>query len=216
MPGEISGDELAEQIARVAREPDVRTMLEIGSASGDGSTRAFVSGIERRPDGRMLFCLEAVKERFAELRARYADRPFVRAYNASSVPPERFAREEEVRGFYRVTPTKLNSFSLEQVLGWRAGDLAYLASAGIPLDGIELVKREHGIDDFDAVLIDGSEFTARAELDLVYGARYVLLDDINSFKNHYNCQRLLADPGYSLVVGNPRLRFGYAVFERVR
>ena len=216
MPREIADDELADRLTRLARDGGVRTILEIGSSSGAGSTAAFVRGAEANPSLPTIFCIEAVAERFAELRARYAGRAFVRPYNVSSVPPEGFAGEDEVRGFYRLLPSKLNTFPLERVLGWRVADLEYVSRAGIPLDGIELVKRDSGVERFDVVLIDGSEFTGRAELDAVYGATHIVLDDINSFKNHYNCQRLLADPAYALVGGNPRLRFGYAVFERVR
>ena len=216
MPREIADDELADRLMRLARDPGVRTILEVGSSSGEGSTAAFVRGAEANPSPPTIFCLETVADRFASLRARYAGRPFVRPYNVSSVPPEGFASEAEVRGFHRLLPSKLNTFPLEQVLGWRAGDLDYVKNAGIPLDGIELVRRENAVERFDVVLIDGSEFTGRAELDLVYGATYVVLDDINSFKNHFNCQRLLGDPAYALVAGNARLRFGYAVFERAR
>jgi hypothetical protein len=192
----------------------VETILEIGSATGDGSTRAFVAGARRRPRPPRLFCLEALRDRYGELEARYATTPFVSAYNASSVAPEAYASEHEVRAFYRAVQTALNSFPLEQVLEWRRTELAYLETAGVPVDGVERVRREHGVDRFDVVLLDGSEFTARAELELVYGAAWLVLDDVNSFKNHGNCLRLLADHNYELAAANPRLRNGYAIFRR--
>jgi len=213
---EIRGDEFAARIAEIARNPRVRTILEVGSAAGEGSTEAFVAGIERNPSRPTLFCLEARRDRFEALAARYADRPFVRPYHASSVGRSGFASAEHVRSFYEITPTALNRYPLERVLGWLQEDLRTLAELDVEEDGIELIRREHGIDRFDVVLLDGSEFTAAAELDLVHGARYVLLDDINSFKNHLNCQRLLADPAYSLLAGNAKLRNGYAIFERAR
>jgi hypothetical protein len=162
-----------------------------------------------------VFCLEAARDRFDELRARYAPYEFVHPYNASSVEPADYAEEEEVRDFHRAVPTALNAFPLEEVLRWRDAELAYLASSGIAVDGIDRIRREHAVEEFDCVLLDGSEFTARAELELVYGARWVLLDDVNSFKNHANCLRLLDDPRYRLVDAGPRLRNGYAVFERL-
>ena len=65
------------------------------------------------------------------------------------------------------------------------------------------------------MLIDGSEFTGRAELDEVYGARYVVLDDTQTFKNLDNYERLRADPAYRLIDEAPALRNGFAAFERV-
>ncbi|MDQ3875021.1 MAG: hypothetical protein M3322_05640 [Actinomycetota bacterium] len=213
-PGEIRGDELAAAIRDIASEPGVETILEIGSATGDGSTRSFVEGAERNPGAVTLFCIEAVADRCAELGGRYADRDFVRPYNVSSVGVDDYASEAEVVGFYRAVPSALNAFPLEQVLGWRTTELEYLGSSGVRPHGIELIQNEHGIDRFDVVLLDGSEFAGRAELERVLGARYVLLDDVLSFKNHANCLRLLADGRYELVGANPRLRNGYAIFRR--
>ena len=68
---------------------------------------------------------------------------------------------------------------------------------------------------FDAVLIDGSEFAGYAELDEVYGARFLLLDDTETFKNWENSRRLQADPEYRLIHADSETRNGSAVFERV-
>jgi hypothetical protein len=80
---------------------------------------------------------------------------------------------------------------------------------------IKRIKQENQIDCFDLVLIDGSEFQDAAELDEVYGAKFVLLDDINTRQNYQNLHRLLADPDYTLVAQNSSLRNGYAIFQKV-
>jgi hypothetical protein len=69
---------------------------------------------------------------------------------------------------------------------------------------------------FDAVLIDGSEFTGERELGLVDGARFILLDDTRSFKNWLGQERLLADSRYRRVAWSWFFRNGWAAFERVR
>ena len=56
---------------------------------------------------------------------------------------------------------------------------------------------------------------SKAELDEVYGARLILLDDINSYKNFETYQRLAADPAYRLREVNRAVRGGYAIFELV-
>ncbi|MBW2169777.1 MAG: tetratricopeptide repeat protein, partial [Deltaproteobacteria bacterium] len=65
------------------------------------------------------------------------------------------------------------------------------------------------------VLIDGSEFTGKAELDEVYGAKIIMLDDINGYKNYHNYQRLVADKTYELIAENWQVRNGYAAFRRI-
>ena len=214
-PGEIKSDDSAQWIERLAAQENVSTILEIGSSAGGGSTGAFVTGIRSNPNRPTLFCMEVSKERFAELTRRYESDAFVKCYNTSSVPLEKFVTETEVREFYGVMRPILNSREVDVVLGWLRSEIAYLKASNVPTNGIEIIKRENSIDHFDMVLIDGSEFTGRAELDAIDGARLVLLDDINALKNHYNCMRLIMDRRYTLVASNTRLRNGYAIFKRI-
>lgn len=214
IPPEIKNDEFYYLIRKLAAEEHLDAVLEIGSSAGGGSTEAFVTGLRQNPDSPRLFCMEVSKPRFAELKTRYAQDPFVHPYNVSSVPPAAFPEEKEVELFYRYIPTALNNYPLEQVLGWRVQDLEYIQQSGVETEGIEMIKRKNSIDTFDMVLIDGSEFTGKAELDRVYGARIILLDDINGFKNYANYKRLKEDSSYRLIAENWQLRSGYAAFVR--
>ena len=63
-------------------------------------------------------------------------------------------------------------------------------------------------------MIDGSEFTGIEELNRLFGAKWILLDDIRAFKNHYNYHRLRKEPDYQLVEENHPLRNGYAIFAK--
>lgn len=216
IPPEIKQDKFFELIYELAREADVESVLEIGSSSGQGSTEALVTGLRQNANQPILYCLELSKPRFAKLQERYSSDSFVRYYNASTVSLEQFSREKEVIQFYNTTETVLNDCPLERILNWRRQEMNYLAECGIDSNGITTIKQENNVESFDLVLIDGSEFTARAELDVVYGAKLILLDDVNVFKNFGNYQRLTADPNYALLGHNSSLRNGYAVFERTR
>jgi glycosyltransferase involved in cell wall biosynthesis len=214
IPPEIKHDDFYRIIQTIAQRADVKTILEIGSSSGAGSTAAFVAGIRGNASQPTLFCLEVSQPRFAELQQHYANDAFVRCYNVSSVAIEQFPLPEDVIEFYHTTPTNLNRYPLEQVLGWLQQDIDYVKAAGVSDAGIQKIKQDHQIDCFDAVLIDGSEFTGTAELAQVYGAKFILLDDICTFKNYQNYQQLGSDPNYVLIEHNPNLRHGYAVFQR--
>jgi hypothetical protein len=101
-----------------------------------------------------------------------------------------------------------------EVLGWLRQDRNYIAEQGVPENGIRRIRVEHGIELFDMVLIDGSEFLGVAELNEVYGAGIIVLDDVNGYKNYYNYQRLRDDSAYWLVQENLALRNGFAIFIR--
>jgi ADP-heptose:LPS heptosyltransferase len=157
--------------------------------------------------------MEISRARFAALRDTYKNLDFVKCYNVSSVPLEKFPTEQDVTAFYSGVETALNNYPLDIVLDWLHQDKEYVSGSGVPRDGIQKIKRENGIETFDLVLIDGSEFTGSAELEEVYGARIIILDDVNAYKNYFNYRRLKFDSNYVLVTENWSLRNGYAIFR---
>jgi len=215
IPPEIDNDVFSEAIARIAALPSVMTILEIGSSSGAGSTKALVEGALRNSKPPTIHCFEASPARFKALESRYRHLDFVKCHHLSSVSIERFPTETTVREFYETAESSWKQHPQEMVLEWLRSDLQSLKRQGISCDGIQIVLAEEGLEHFDMVVIDGSEFTGSAELDDTYGARFILLDDIRSFKNHDSRARLLGDPEYALVEESATLRNGYAVFERI-
>jgi hypothetical protein len=161
-----------------------------------------------------LHCIDVSVERHRALVKRWRDYSFVHCHNVSSVPVERFPTAAEVEDFCRKVPSRLRDFELATVLGWLQQDTDYLRVHALSSPGIAQIREQHGIDRFDAVLIDGSEFTGKAELEEVYGARFLLLDDTETFKNWANTRRLESDRNYRLVRADPSVRNGFAVFKR--
>jgi len=214
IPPEIKDDEFYHLIQQLVADEELNTILEIGSSAGGGSTEAFVKGIEAKINKPKLYCMEVSSPRYEALKQRYTSYSFVHSYNVSSVPRTAFPSEKEVALFYNHIPSNLNAYPLEQVLGWLRHDLSYIASSGVPEKGIQLIKQQQNISTFDMVLIDGSEFTGSPELEQVYGAHWLLLDDITTFKNYQNYHRLKKDPNYQLYRENEQLRNGYAVFRK--
>jgi hypothetical protein len=210
---EIVNDEFYDLIKRLAQTLNVRHILEIGSSAGGGSTQAFVEGISQNPSRPTLYCMEVSETRFAALKERYAPFPFVKCYNVSSIPVQSFASRESVADFYRTNKTKLNAYPLEQVLGWLQQDIDYVQGHKVPQEGIKLIKAENRIDYFGLVLIDGSGFTGEAELNEVYGADVILLDDVDDIKNYKNYEKLRGGLEYELYAENWKLRNGYAAFK---
>jgi glycosyltransferase involved in cell wall biosynthesis/radical SAM superfamily enzyme YgiQ (UPF0313 family)/ADP-heptose:LPS heptosyltransferase/ubiquinone/menaquinone biosynthesis C-methylase UbiE len=214
IPPEIKDDEFYRTILKLSREENIRTVLEIGSSAGEGSTEAFVSGLRENKNKPTLFCIEVSKPRFSKLQRRYEADSFVKCYYASSIPMNRFLSKDEVVRFYNTTRTMLANYPIDRVLGWLRQDIEYVESSGAPNNGIQIIKTDNGIINFDMVLIDGSAFTGGAELDEVYGAKIILLDDINDIKNYNNYKRLSDDPNYTILTQNWKLRNGYAIFKR--
>jgi hypothetical protein len=194
---EIKNDEFYALIQKIAANSNVKSILEIGSSSGGGSTEAFVKGIQENPHKPSLYCMEVSQVRFAQLQQTYSSANFVKCYNLSSIAVESFPTKEEVIEFYNANRSGLNNYLLEEVIRWLDQDVEYVVSSGVSGNGIKKIKEENSIDYFDIVLIDGSEFTGKVELDEIYGAKYILLDDINTFK----------------VIAQPRRNKGFSHFN---
>lgn len=212
---EIVGDDFSLTIAALASKSDVKRIIEIGSSSGGGSTQAFIDAIASRQDSEEieLYCMELSDARYAALRRFTKDYDFVKCFNLSSVSTKEFPSVEEVVKFYSNRKTKLNNVPLTEVLRWRDQDISFILNSGRDINGIIAIKSTYGIDKFDLCLIDGSEFTGMAELSCLLGARYILLDDTESYKCREAFEKLDADPSYELEKYNPELRNGFALFQ---
>lgn len=211
---EVHDDSFALLATEVAARPDVRTAIDVGASSGAGSSAALFDGLKTKDDA-MLVCLELSEARFDKLSERFAPYDWVRCLNDSSIPLGEFPSDDEVLAFVESHGGRaLYNNPPEEVMRWLRQDRDYLvaheaAGRGIT-NAFELVE----VDAFDLVLIDGSEFTGVAELNRLYGARYILLDDVRTYKNHGNRQRLLDDPDYTLISEDVQHRNGYSAFER--
>lgn len=216
IPPEIFNDSFYKALMEIAKREDLSTYLEIGSSSGEGSTKALATALsQKKSRSSRLFCMEVSRTRYTELMRSYEHNPSVTAYNLSSVSIDQFPSEQQVRQFYGSTKTNLNNYSLDTVLGWLKQDLDYIQENRLNFRGIDFIKSCNDIKFFDFVLIDGSEFTGEVELQHVWGARIIALDDINSFKCFSAFVRLRHHVGYKCISQDISLRNGYAIFERL-
>lgn len=212
IPPEIHNDEFATLLTQLAGRKDVKTILEVGSSSGEGSTQAIVDGMDNGE--KRLYCIEMSETRFDALCRRFVEDERVRPFHGSSVTLDGYLSEGEVKEFYETTPTNLNAIPLKTVLDWLDNDI--LACNEAVDDLIEMVKDCAGVTKFDLVLLDGSPFTGWSELQHVMGSRIIALDDVMDIKHHRSYHALLKDNRYKLLKENLSLRNGFAVFEIVK
>ena len=224
---EVLNDDFYEVLKGLAARSDLKTLLEIGSSSGEGSTKAIIEGVLSRSnyENVQLHCLEISKIRFEKLSKKYTGLNFVNIHRLSSVGPESFPTTREIKDFYRKTPSALNIYPLTEILSWLKKDVEYLRINLAELSkeflggggsyGIDFIQSHFVKDPFDFVLIDGGEFQGYAEFKMLKGAKFICLDDINSYKCRFAYDELVEDPSYKLYAENWNLRNGWAVFEKV-
>lgn len=214
IPPEVTDDGFSELIRKTASLPEVACVLEIGSSSGAGSTVSLFNGLKGKP-AKQLYCLELSLPRFAKLSDRYREHEWVHCLNLPSIAADIMPNEEDISRFFELYPqSPICRSRLSEVQRWLRQDREYLATHSFSGTGIREAQRLANVDKFDLVLIDGSEFTGEAELAEVYGAKYILLDDTETFKNKASMERLTADPAYELLAHDPNCRNGYAGFRK--
>jgi hypothetical protein len=214
IPPEVFGDEFSAWITKICKRPDVKTLIEIGSSSGEGSTSSIVRGLKDKKIWE-LHLLEVDELRHEALKRKFLSYPQIFIHRYSSVCTAQYPSSEEVAQFYSTTATNLNQTSLETVLVWLKDDKQGLVEQGLSdLNGIETIKQKYGITSFDFALVDGSEFTGFADTCALIGAKYLLLDDINSYKCYRAFQFLLKHPDYKLEFEDWKNRNGFAVFSK--
>jgi hypothetical protein len=206
----------------LASRPEVRNVIEIGSTDGRGSTMALREGLEKNPNfpNVKLFCIEAVKQMYdvlARTRAKY-----MKCYRVCSSPAAEHYTDAEIERFFREDWPK-NPFSCpaqRQEPEWHKRERdrynAYFYKQGLEQDGIALIKNNNRIVNFDMALVDGGTYSGRADTKRVYGAKYLVLDDIHTLKCMWIFEELKQDPVYELIMHFPctESHFGYAAFRR--
>ncbi|KOP25823.1 hypothetical protein AMR41_14040 [Hapalosiphon sp. MRB220] len=80
---------------------------------------------------------------------------------------------------------------------------------------IENIKKENKINSFDVILIARAGFSGISEVHEIDEARFIILDELNTFESYKIYQRFIAKPNYLLVDQNPSVRNGYAIFQRL-
>jgi hypothetical protein len=209
IPAEIKNDELYDKIVTTIRmfSSEIKTVLEVGASSGDGSTEALIIGMAGL-GGKTLYTIEANPLRYTNLVARYKGLDWVKPLNGSSVRLDEYMSKDDVKFFHKNTPTQLNEYSLETVLSWYDDETSCVANWNIPAGLIDTIEKP------DMVLLDGSPFTGNAEYEKVCDSKIIILDDILDIKHYHSHQALRKNKEYECLFCNLTLRNGYSIWVR--
>jgi len=215
IPAEIKNDELFSRIIDTIMlfNFEIKTVLEVGASSGDGSTEALVLAMEQLEE-KTLYTIEADQARFELLSKRYVDKDWVKPINKSSIHLSQYPTKGQVEDFYNTTLTQLNQYPLEFVLSWYDTEVEKIKYLNDKVGAIDQITFDNNIDRFDLVLLDGSPFTGYQEYEKIVGAKIIILDDIIDIKHHYTQLALRDNKEYECIFCNATLRNGYAIWAK--
>ncbi len=170
---------LDQQIGQAIRDlvslPTTRSILEIGTWTGHGSTKCIVEGLKQKPaDSYVFYSLEANTEKCALARGLYKDVPNVHILDEVILN----GRQPDE---YSIFPELLFNPTFQH---WHDVDIQNMVGKKLFLERPELPAV------FDIVLLDGGEFTTWYEyVALRDRCRILILDDTNVSK----CRRIVQE-----------------------
>lgn len=205
--GEISKhDEFGQVIISTVKKHNLRTVLEIGSWDGTGSTQCFIEALKDLRDPK-LFCIELREDRFSDLKNITQKYPWVECINQSTISHKTFI----YKSFDEIWDSPFNKIKAckSLVKSWYDDDMRCIS-------GFETGYLDSDSRFYDAALIDGGEFFGYSEYMLIKDrVNFLFLDDYYSaFKTNQIARELIVDPEWEIVAGNRYIRNGYAVFKR--
>ena len=185
----------------------ISSFLEIGAFDGDGSTQVIAKALLKKKTQKVkLFSLEYNKERFKNLVANTRQYSFVTAINESSIGKDSFTAWDFEKDVWLSSYNGIN-YKKKEVKKWHEYDVEAIRNTP---DGFLDASKEI----WDAVLIDGGEFTGYDEYRLVkYRTKCIMLDDCyRAFKTNRARKELLLDPDWQLEWEETDRRNGAAIF----
>ena len=180
--GQINMDsKIGVALASIAALPTVKTLLEVGTWNGLGSTRCIVEGLRRRAVDQpyTFYSLEANSEKWGIARDFYKDMPDVHILN------EVFYNDEPADQL-TVFPELAENSTYQH---WHNIDMQNMKSKPVFWNRADLPQT------FDMVLLDGGEFTTWYEYQHIKDrCRILVLDDTNVSKCSRIVQELKSQP----------------------
>jgi len=202
MPEITLADEFGRDIAATIRACDVRSVIEVGSWDGTGSTTVILQALEPAPD-KQLTCIEANPERHAALSRLVASRPWVTTVCSRSVSRAKMTP----RSFADVwhSPHNRLGYPEEQVRQWW----------NTQTDGpghFETLTSET----WDAALIDGCEFSGWDDYRLLRDrVRVLMLDDVfRAYKCSHAHDDLRRQWGWQCIWSSSFCRNGASIWVK--
>lgn len=205
--GEVnSNDKLGRSIIKYVTELNLINNLEIGSWDGTGSTQCFIEGMKPFQT-KSLTCLEIINDRYNELVKNTQQYNWIKCLNQSSVNTNKLI----LQGFDNIWNSPFNKIPHEKevVYNWYLKDIEVMQTFKEGFLELDTTK-------YDAVLIDGGEFTGLSEFKLLVNRTNVFfLDDYYSaYKTREVAKILEQDDKWICIECDMHLRNGYAVFKR--
>jgi len=225
-PEIVKGDGFYEEIVTAVVRNKPKTILEIGSANGLGSTQALIEGSKVAGlDDVLIYCLEPDQSRYLEsVRNLSSGRKKGQThhtvinknlivFHGKSTCGWEGMEASDIAHFlnFRGYGTKTAIYPLETVLRWLKDEKDMLRQ-----NKFSYFQWQGRMKNPEMVLLDGSPFAGFSDYIRTKGAKVLILDDINDIKNLDAYADIRRGKEYKIVSENWNYRNGCAICEKCK
>lgn len=198
--------EFGKKIIETVVSNNIKTVVEIGSGSGNGSTQCFIEALKQNGDGVKLYCFEPQADYYRDLLENTKNYEWIKCYKQSAISYDDLLVKNYHNDFWlsEFNPDPLiKNYELKK--SWYNIDLPFFTND--TLSFLPIIKAE-------CVLIDGSEFSGYSEFkQLNKSIKWIFLDDcFQAFKNKQVHHELRKSSEWELYADGDE-RTGWAMFK---
>lgn len=194
MQGQINrGSRLGDKIYGICRQSDVKTIVDVGTWNGMGSTKCIYDAVAGT--NKLVWSLECNKIRHEEAKINLGFlQPSFKLIHGTIVTYEELA-------------PRMDDIENDTLKGWLKEDLAWLQNTPMVLDQLP--------EKIDLCIIDSGEFSGDLEFfKLWQKCHYIVLDDTNAIKHKETKKFILANKDkFKILEDNSTDRNGYLICE---
>tara|TARA_A200000159_G_scaffold22014_2_gene18923 strand:- start:11084 stop:11716 length:633 start_codon:yes stop_codon:yes gene_type:complete len=201
MKGQINLENKAgKYIFDICRREDVKTILEIGTWNGQGSTFCVYSAINATE--KKLLSIETNQDMYLAACDIYSGKREVEILNGHI--------SDELIDFESLDSSFFTDYSKPAKYSWYSEDSLSIENTPNVLESMP--------EQIDFLILDGGEFSSWSEYKLLKDrSKIIFLDDTRppTIKNYRARKDLLSSKNYKLIIDDLDSRNGFCIFEKI-
>jgi len=204
---------LGQEIVRLVRDFNPRVILDVGAATGLGSTTVFAEAVLEAGIQTCIYAIEAQAETYVKLVENMAAYSFVTPVHGCIPHPRSLPAWPKIRAdILRMNAQLFERYAEEEVKRWYSCSIAQLQS--LEKEGklaLQMIRETC----FDIVMLDACLFSSKQVFSAVLDrTNCFILNDVCAYKNTFNHQALSTMADWSLLRQDLNDNNGWSIFVR--
>lgn len=205
-PGQINrGSNLGEIIYNLCLQNDIKTIVEIGTWNGMGSTKCIYDAISEKKGDYIVYSIESNKDFHEICLQNYKNLPKLKNFNlilGTIITPD-----ENTDPMFNYDYKFFNQYSRDIQNSWYQQDIKNCKDVPNVLNDIP--------EKIDLLILDGGEFSSFSEYNkLKERSTYFILDDTNIIKNYEVANIMRSDSNFEILFDSND-RNGFLVSKKI-